>query len=194
MSDYNFREGDVLGFSGHNLISDGINISTFGIPRWSISHVGIIGYDRRMNGGGGLALYESTKKLGVHSTPVFCNPGRYRGLRNTIEKYNGKVWVYPLASRLSLHGMSRMSRRLNDMRDREYDVRGALQAGGGIWAWCQAVCRGEDLTSLFCSELVAEALSYAGIFRTANASRWSPNHLVRKLRRLGIVLSPRRLK
>lgn len=192
MSDYNFQAGDVFGFSGHNLISDGINISTFGIPRWSISHVGIISYDRGFCNG--LSLYESTKKLGVHSTPVYGNPRRSGGLWDAIGKYNGKVWVYPLAQRMSLYGMSRMSKRLNELRDREYDVRGALQAGGSIWAWCQAICRGEDLTSLFCSELVAEALSYASIFRTANASRWSPNHLVRKLRSLGIIRPPRRLK
>ena len=37
------QPGDILGFSGRGLISDMINVFTYGLPRWSLTHVGIIG-------------------------------------------------------------------------------------------------------------------------------------------------------
>ena len=37
------KTGDIIGFSGEGRVGDIINIGTFGIPRWSICHVGIMG-------------------------------------------------------------------------------------------------------------------------------------------------------
>jgi len=37
------RPGDLIGFSGESFISDFINVVTYGVPRWGISHVGIMG-------------------------------------------------------------------------------------------------------------------------------------------------------
>lgn len=180
MNKFKVKAGDVIGFSGRNPMSDGINIATFGIPRWGISHVGIISGDR-LNGD---RLFESTSEKGVHSRP----------LRAAIGAYDGRVWAYTLIRPLYLHEYARMTNRLATFRGSDYDVRGALQSGGRVWSWVQAALRGEDLTSLFCSEFGAEVLSYIGLFPTSNASRWNPNHFVRKLRRLGIVNPPRRLK
>ena len=36
------KAGDIIGFSGRSWISAGINIATYGIPLWGISHVGIM--------------------------------------------------------------------------------------------------------------------------------------------------------
>ena len=36
------KAGDIVGFSGPSWISAGINIATYGIPLWGISHVGIM--------------------------------------------------------------------------------------------------------------------------------------------------------
>ncbi len=176
------KPGDVIGFSGRNPLSDGINIATFGLPRWGISHVGIVGYDAHTPRT--LKLFESTSKAGVGADQ----------LRKVLRNYDGRIWAYCLSHPLFQHEISRLSDRIINLEGRLYDSRGALQSGGLAWSWLQAVCRGEDLTSLFCSELVAEVLSYIGIFPTSNASRWSPNHLVRTLRRLGIVNPPERLK
>ena len=175
------KVGDVIGFSGRGFESDGINLATFGIPRWGISHVGIMGHAKHHKVP---LLFESVRGTGVCTS----------FLDTTIKHYDGRVWVYSLSSPPFLHEVGRMSARLANMVGRDYDMRGAMRSGGRLWSWAQAVARGEDLTSLFCSERVAEILSYAGIFSTANASRWSPNHLVRTLRRLGIVNPPERLK
>ena len=36
------KPGDLIGFSGDSPVSDAINLGTFGLPRWGISHVGIM--------------------------------------------------------------------------------------------------------------------------------------------------------
>lgn len=177
------KPGDVFGFSGRNWLSTGINVSTFGIPLWGISHVGIAGYDAA-SGWLGQHLYESVGEGGV----------RCVSLKKAMWDYDGRVWLYRLSRQLYLHEMTRLMGSLRAAVGREYDVRGAMRAGGAIFALIQAAIRGEDLTSLFCSELVAEQLSHIGYFPTANSSRWSPNHLVRKLRRMGLVNRPVRLK
>lgn len=176
------KPGDVIGFSGRHIASDAINILTFGIPRWSLSHVGIMGYDNEHDGA--LRLFEADGKVGVRSV----------GLSDTIQAYRGRIWLYDLSRPLFLHEITRLTNRLAELKHRPYDNKGAYRSGGRLWSWLQAAYRGEDLTSLFCSELDAEVLSYIGVFPTSNASRWNPNHLTRKLRRLGIVNPPRRLK
>ena len=39
---YTLQDGDIVGFSGKGIVSDAINIGTYGIPRSGLSHVGII--------------------------------------------------------------------------------------------------------------------------------------------------------
>ena len=50
------KAGDVIGFSGQSWISFLINIGTYGIPFWGISHVGIMAHAPD----GRLLLFEST--------------------------------------------------------------------------------------------------------------------------------------
>jgi len=176
------KPGDIIGFSGHHWISAGVNLCSFGIPFWSLSHVGIVGYNNSSKRG--LRLFDSAHGFGVRSQP----------LKTGIRLYDGKVWVYRLARPLYLHECARLCAHSDSMLGRSYDSTGALHAGGKIWAAIQGVLRGENLSSFFCSEFVAEQLSHIGIFNTTNASRWSPNNLMRKLRRLGIVEKPERIK
>ena len=49
------KPGDIIGFSGNSPISDLVNLATLGVPRWSISHVGIMAEIK-----GELLLVEST--------------------------------------------------------------------------------------------------------------------------------------
>ena len=37
------KAGDIIGFSGDSWISTLVNIATYGIPFWGLSHVGIMG-------------------------------------------------------------------------------------------------------------------------------------------------------
>ena len=50
------KPGDLIGFSGEGFTGDIINIGTYGIPRWGICHVGIMGEAKD----GRLLLFEST--------------------------------------------------------------------------------------------------------------------------------------
>ena len=50
------KAGDVIGFSGNSWISALINIGTYGIPFWGISHVGVMAHAAD----GRLLLFEST--------------------------------------------------------------------------------------------------------------------------------------
>ena len=181
MNSLNFEIGDVVGFSGRSLVSDFINVSTFGIPRWGISHVGIVCEEPRNFS---LQLAESADGFGVRRVP----------LHSAIKDYDGRVWRYGVKKMLRLYQRRSLAVCIRKLLDRPYDARGAVQSGGRLWSWIQSVCRGEDLTNLFCSEFVAEVLSEAEIFKTENSSRWNPNHLVRELQRRGIVNEPKRLK
>jgi len=173
--------GDVIGFSGGSLVSDAVNLLSFGIPRWSLSHVGIFSYHESDCN---LRLFDSASGFGVrHQSP-------YQG----VEKYDGRAWLYKLHRPLYGHEYGRLEESTKNSLGRDYDAAGALRAGGKLWAACYGALRGEDLATFFCSEFVAEQLSHVGVFNTANASRWNPNHLMRTLRRLGIVCPPRRLK
>ena len=56
VSPVDLKAGDVIGFSGNSWISGLINIGTYGIPGWGISHVGIMAHADD----GRLLLFEST--------------------------------------------------------------------------------------------------------------------------------------
>ena len=173
--------GDVIGFSGRSLASDAVNLLSFGIPRWSLSHVGIYSYQKDQPG---LRMFDSASGHGVrHQAP-------WAGIRN----YSGRAWLYKLQRPLYPNESLRLARSTQESLGKAYDTAGALQAGGKLWAAIQGVIRGENLATFFCSEFVAEQMSYIGLFNTTNASRWNPNHLMRTLRRLGIVQSPVRIK
>ncbi len=177
------KPGDVIGFSGNSWTSAGVNLCSFSVPYWGLSHVGICGCDDSSMAKG-LRLFDSASGAGVRSQTIA------RG----VEGYDGKAWLYGLSRPLYIHECDRLTWHIEEMLGREYDTAGALRAGGKIWAAIQGRFRGEDLATFFCSEFVAEQLSHIGVFNTANASRWNPNHLMRTLRRLGIVQKPVRLK
>ena len=89
------KAGDVIGFSGNSWISGLINIGTYGIPWWGISHVGIMAHAAD----GRLLLFESTtlENMPVRDRRASASTGRRRTTLDKILKaYDGKVWHYPL--------------------------------------------------------------------------------------------------
>ncbi len=180
MIDYRFKPGDILAFSGASFQSDIINIGTYGVPRWSISHVGIVAGE----------YYDSDKffiealRLGVTISDT----------KRVIREYNGRVWVYPLYRELYKHEKKKLSESLLASVGIEYDKLGAGRSAGFLFASIQALFRGQDLSTFFCSELIANKLSEIGIHPVTNASKWNPNRLVRDLRRDRVVCKPIRLK
>ena len=210
-----FSPGDILGFSGDSWKSSMINIATYGIPYWGLSHVGIVAevmdedvvshhhhaltlsylkgrpHEPRL-----LLLFEST-----FGCPMPCvirgkvgNGAQAHDIGKRIEQYGGKVWHYPLYCNLRPLASRSMTRFLLDHLGRNYDAIGAVRAGGVGFSWLESRLRKEDLSSLFCSEYCAGAHKYINLLDTHSASRWSPNLLTRVERRRGILLKPRRLK
>ena len=196
MVPYDLKAGDIIGFSGRHWYSAAINICTLGIPYHSISHVGIVSHMLDGCYGGRLLMFESTDEPG---DPCEVKGKIVAGVQahspyRSIEYYNGKVWHYPLHRRLYLHEECRLTGFLDSMLGLPYDNPGAVRSGGFFFSMLESAFRGQDLSRLFCSELVAASLSATGIFHTTNASRWSPNKLIRRLRLEGIIHAPRRLK
>ncbi len=186
-----FKAGDIIGFSGDAWGSSFINIVTYGIPLWSISHVGIIGEHK-----GQLLLFESM----TNSTlPCEIRGGMFNGSQahsiiEAVTAYQGKAWHYPLYRRLFDHERLRLNDFLHETIHTPYDCIGAFRSGGYGFSWLESQLRTKDLSSLFCSEWCASAHGEIGIFPNDNGARWNPNYFVRTERRMGLLRKPRRLK
>ena len=186
------KAGDVLGFSGRSWESAFINVVTGGLPLWSLSHVGIVAPGPKSK----LLVYESTDD---NSCPCEITGKRTVGVQahsieSVVRRYHGRVWRYPLYRSLYPYESCRLNKSLSSVIGRPYDWDGAKRTGGFIWSRITPLFWEEDFKQFFCSELVAANLAHVGIWPTSNASRWNPNHLVRELRRSGVIHKPVRLK
>ena len=181
-----FRPGDILAFSGGSWLSDFINVATLGIPRYSTSHVGILGEWQHE-----VLLFESTMQ---NTAPCRIQGKEIRGsqaqrLGPRLSRYKGRVWHYPLYRPLYDHENRRLSKFLEAGLGKSYDEIGAFRSGGLAFSWFESKLRPPNMEALFCSEWVAAALSEIGIM----PSKWSPNRLIRHCRKIGILQKPRRL-
>lgn len=187
------KAGDMIGFSGRSWISAGINIATYGIPFWGISHVGIMANASD----GRLLIFESTSLDGNIPCEITRKPicgTQAHALDFILQHYQGKAWHYPLYRPLYPNEDERLTEFLIDTIGLPYDAMGAFRSAGVGLSWIESLLREQDLTSIFCSEMVAAAYAMVGLFATDNVSRWNPNRLVRRLRWAEILLKPRRLK
>ncbi len=189
------KSGDIVGFSGNHPLSLLINVLSYGVPFWGISHMGIVARDS-LSPGGRRLLWESTtlgeEKCEIRDE-VFAGTQAH-GLFDTIANYDGKVYHYPLHRRLYAHEKERLTAFLTGTVGTPYDQIGAIRSGGFGYSIMESLFRKQNLASIFCSEWCAAALSTVGVFQTANASRWNPNRLIRKLRWSGILRPARRIK
>lgn len=206
MSIIQYKDGDIIGFSGNYFHSDLINIATYGVPRYSLSHVGILA---RKNKNTKWLVFEANEDVpwqcavthkkhdGVqaHSLDLLC------------KRYKGKIWYYEcnIPSKIWLLRQSKKCLVAGDVKGSlyeacveklgvPYDWAGAKRSGGELWSWLQSIFRQEDTSSFFCSEFVVTMLREFGIFDTDNVSKWSPNGLMRELVREGIYKPALRLK
>lgn len=185
------RPGDILGYSGQDFIGCFINVVTYGIPFWDLSHIGIVGEYK-----GELLLFESNV---YDPAPCVIQGKCFRGtqahrIETQLDYYQGKVWHYPLITPLYEHERKRLNKFLLDTVGTPYDEIGAFRSGGIGWSLLESFFRPADLSSIFCSEWCCAALTHIGRFKTDNVSRWSPNKFTRTCRRRGILGKPRRLK
>lgn len=202
-----FRPGDVIGFSSRDPIGRAINCGTWGMPylkllagdfwgvsRWGLSHVGIVaGFPGTPDY---MILWESTSLL---KAPC-CLQGRVVSgvqahlLDGRIGTYLGDVYQYPLAKPLTPGEGLDLTAFLNSLLGRPYDTWGAVQARDMPLAEVYQRFHGEDLGSLFCSELVVAALEKVGRWERTNASAYNPNMLHRHGMKRGIFSGRRRLQ
>lgn len=143
-----YKPGDILAFSGANHVSDVINLFTFGIPRWSTSHVGILA-----NYNGELVLFESTT---LDHLPCLIQGKSFKGsqahrIQDVIDTYQGRIWHYPLTRPLYDFECERLSKFLIDTTGIPYDQIGAMRASDYL-AWWEQWLHPENLSSVFCSE------------------------------------------
>lgn len=183
-------DGDVIGFSGSSLVSDGINLATYGMPRWGLSHIGIISRNcfRKY-------LFESTT-LGdtpCDITGEVVNGVQAHTLDNILER-PGKVWKYPLATRLNSFERKVLQLNLLSHLGTPYDYKGAARSGGFLIRIVEQTFRRQDLSQFFCSELVALMFTKLELIDINNASGQSPNSLARRIVREGVCRKPIRIK
>ena len=186
------KAGDVIGFSGNSWVSSLVNLGTCGLPRWGISHVGIMAHAAD----GRLLLFESTtlEAMPCEISGKCFNGTQAHTLAKMLATYDGKVWHYPLYRPLYDNEDKRLTEFLMSTIHTPYDAMGAFRSGGIGLSWIESCLRETDLHMIFCSEWVAAAESAIGVFHTDNAGRWNPNRLCRYLRQNELVLKPRRLR
>ena len=187
------KAGDVVGFSGRSWISAGINLATYGLPLWGISHVGIMANSPD----GKLRIFESTSLDGdipcEITGKVICGTQAH-SLDFILQHYQGRAWHYPLYRPLYPTEDERLTEFLIDTLGTPYDAMGAFRSAGVGLSWIESLFHPSNLHTIFCSEWVAAAYAVTGLHATDNVSRWNPNRLCRNLRWHGILCKPRRLK
>ena len=184
------RPGDMIGFSGADLLADLINLGSLGLPRRGLSHVAIVA-----NHPDGLALYESTTTVGL---PCLEARETRTGLQchlitERVIGYPGRVWHYPLTRAITYIESAQLSARLRQMccEGRRYDYFGAFDSRSTfVGLAARAKFGRENLQALFCSEFLASEWRRLRILKTANASSWSPNALARYAVRHGLTGEP----
>lgn len=180
--------GDLVGFSACSALGIAINLATCGVPFYGLSHVAIVAdhWDH------GRLLFESTT---LPERACYIQGSRVSGvqahrLRGRLSTYHGKIWHYPLAEPLDTVQSKRLARYCVDHLGLDYDAIGAFRSRRTPLGWLERRLRPEDLTSIFCSELIADAWRDCGVWWIGNASKWNPNALARAARRRDVVQRP----
>ena len=187
------KPGDVFGFSSCSSMGFWINLGTWGIPFWCLSHVAVVAAHPST---GQPLLFESTlsgnRRCVIQKEHVKGMQAHYPGLR--IQLYHGKVWHYSLRNTLSDKQSNRLTEYFVGLLGVGYYKIGAFRSRATPWGLLEQYWRPENLQALFCAEVSAAGLRVVNEFRTGNASKWNPNSFVRALRRRGIVGKPQRVK
>lgn len=188
---YLFNDGDIVGFSGKGLVSDLINIGTYRLPRWGLSHVGII-----LSVNGKQYIFESTTLNGGKKCAILGKPigGAQAHPVSDIFNRPGKAWLYRPRIRFMRGERLALNFAMMKYIGRPYDYLGAGRTTGFFLRLLQGVVHKEEVSELFCSELVSLVLTDVGRTCIINSSSQSPNSLMRHLCRHGEYQKRVRLK
>lgn len=168
------RPGDLIAFGGTSPTCELIKRVT----ESSVSHVGVVLHPEWWTEG--------------PSWPEICDrfmEATPRGMKiahlgRRVKRYDGTLWWLPLsdAARQQMD-LEAFHSFLHEQKDKPYDVAQAIKSGLDMLDANPLLRRMtynvEDLSSLFCSELVAAALEACGVIGRLNASEVTPIDLCR---------------
>lgn len=171
--------GDVVAFGGRGAVSNTIKRFT-GAP---VSHVGVVLRTQVLVDGKAAAVGDRGHLVQViESTSLdgFVGVAISR-LSDRLERYDGEVWWLPLAAEVRARlNVEVFTSWLLKQEGRRYDERGAVLSGLDRLDVLGLTRASEDLSRLFCSELVAAALRAGGVLpEDLNPSEITPIDLVR---------------
>ena len=154
-----FGPGDIIGFSGRGLVSDIINIATYGIPRIGISHVAVVGTTE--------LLYESTT---LNNEPCAVQHRLVRGVQahtidTRIAAYDGKVFHYPLSTPLDQSQSTSLLSFLNSLLGTSYNDIGAFRRLRKKFSWVESQLHRENLRGVFCWRWSPQPIASSNSFR-----------------------------
>ncbi len=158
--------GDIVLFSGKGLISMGLKIGS--LCTWS--HVAMV---VRVKEPDVALLYQTTPvcKAKDFFEGVLKNGVQVNVMSEAVNGYNGKVAVRHLSVVRTPEMLNALSRFRQEVRNRPYEEH-IIQMVKAVWDGPLGHVE-EDLSSLFCSELVAEAYQRMGLLQS-NESGGSP--------------------
>ena len=192
LKDIDIKPGDVIAFSGSTPVSDLINIVTYGIPRFGISHVGIMGEDTNDR----LLLWESTTldTLPCEIQGKVFNGSQAHSLDAVLKGYKGRVSLFRLYRELYDAENQRLTEYLMETVGTPYDTMGAMRSAGVGLSWIESLLPEHALSNVYCSEWVSEALENIGVCPAGHFNRYNPNRLIRRLKKSNVICRPVRLK
>lgn len=191
------RPGDVLGLSGACALGDAVNLATWGVPRWGLSHLAIVApYCPDGMRTSKLVVCEATIR---EDYPCVYAEKCVSGVQahwpeEWLQRQNGRVWLYRPANEVSPWDAYVLGEWCKLMMGRAYDYWGALHARQVVGGWLLHRVLPEDFNEFFCSEFVPAALRLVELFETDNCSVWSPNKFTRHWVRTGGCEPPVRIK
>ena len=145
------KTGDIIGFSGRSWIIAGINIATYGIPLWGISHVGIMANSPD----GKLRIFERMSLDGdipcEITGKVICGTQAH-SLHFILQHYQGRAWHYPLYRPLYPTEDERLTEFLIDTLGTPYDAMGPFRSAGVGLSWIESLFHPSNLHTIFCSD------------------------------------------
>jgi len=207
-----WQPGDLLLFSGRHCLAWGIRIGT--CSRWS--HVGGLAYVDQGHvwqaiDEGWLSVPQERQHQLIHdfrvgwhlfeSTTLVDSPCRIVGAKirgvqahrpmTRVVRFNGDVWLLRLHNdyRLNANQVRKLTLGYLSEIGTAYDGRAAFKSGTRIikrsWYFNRA-----DMSSLFCSEMIARRLQVLHLLPLSNPARYSPRNLYRTLVGAGVYRPP----
>lgn len=163
------KTGDLVLFSGEGLLSKIVKVATN--SKWS--HIGLIIYDEAFDM---LTVWESTTLSNTKDmiSNQFVRGVQITPLSNRLLNYKGEMAVRILRNRVTAPYQKKLAKLRRELRGRDYEHNKLdllLAAYDGPFGFAK-----EDLSSVFCSELVAAAYMAMDLLLTGatSASEYTP--------------------